>query len=185
MAAKYSIILAVLLSGCGSPRATHNVDPATEPINFVVLSSDAFQSEHHKAFDKQDLKNETDRERFRSQVFSVQGAIDEALKSRWKEDDDYAVAWDFNYCFHTCGGIYSDRVFCEDYVRTIREALRSVDPEGVWTYHTVCEIIVNPNGKTAGEMTEDRGEFFVRSGVCYIDGATMKPEWRARLGCKE
>ena len=152
-------------------------------MQFVVLDQDAFTEEYHKAFQKQVLETERTREQFREEVFSVQGAIEEALKRKWKPADDFAVGWDFNYCYHTCGGIYSEDIFCDDYVAELRHALRSVDPEGRWTYHTVCEITVNPAGKTPAESTEDRGEFFVRGDVCFINGSSMKPAWRRRLGC--
>jgi hypothetical protein len=139
-------------------------------MKYVVLTEDDFVTEYHKAFQKQDLPKEADKERFREEVFAVQGAVEDALKAKWKQQDDFAVGWDFNYCYHTCGGIYSDRTFCKAYVETIGKALKSVDPEGRWTYHTVCEIMVNPDAKTSGEST---------------DGTTMKRDWRARLGCPE
>jgi hypothetical protein len=153
-------------------------------MQFTVLNEDDFRKEYHKAFEKQELTTEAEKERFRNEVFTVQGAVEEALKRKWKPIDDFEVGWDFNYCYHTCGGIYSHEIFCHDYVATVLAALRSVDPDGRWTYHTVCEIIVNPDGKTAAEAMEDRGEFFVRGGVCYINGATMKREWREQLGCQ-
>jgi hypothetical protein len=154
-------------------------------VQFIVLNEDDFKQEYRKAFQKQELNTEAEREQFRDEVFSVQGAVEEALTRKWKPTDDFAVAWDFNYCYHTCGGIYSEEIFCAEYVATVLDALRSVDPEGRWTYHTVCEITVNPAGKTPAESTEDRGEFFVRGGACYINGSTMKPAWRKRIGCRE
>ena len=154
-------------------------------MKYVVLEIDAFTPEYHKAFQKLNLATETAKEEFRNEVFTVQGAVEEALQRKWKKVDDFEVGWDFDYCYHTCGGIYSNRVFCKDYVNTILDALRSVDILGRWTYHTVCEVIVNPNAKTAGERTEDRGEFFIRDATCYINATTMKRQWRMRLGCQE
>jgi hypothetical protein len=154
-------------------------------MNYVVLEDEEFTAEYRKAFQKQNFETEADKERFRDEVFTVQGAVEDDLKKKWEVGDDFEVGWDFNYCHHTCGGIYSDRIFCKDFVLAIRDALQSVDQDGRWTYHTVCEIEVNPEGKTAAESMEDRGEFFVRDGICYINGATMKREWRARLGCPD
>jgi hypothetical protein len=151
-------------------------------MHYQVLEDEDFRTEYFKAFEKQNLATEAEQERFRDEVFRVQGAVVDALKLKWQEKDDFEVGWDFNYCYHTCGGIYSDRIFGQAYVETIGEALKSVDPARRWTYHTVCEILVNPEGKTLGEAIEDRGEFFVRGETCYIHGA-MKREWRARLGC--
>jgi hypothetical protein len=154
-------------------------------MKYVVLDNNDFTNEYHKAFQLQNFESEADKSRFRDAVHSVQGAVEELLKAKWKKQDDFEVGWDFEYCYHTCGGIYSDRVFCKAYVDTIGKALQSVDKEGRWTYHTACEIIVNPDGKTAAESIEDRGEFFVRNNTCYINGSTMNRDWRARLGCPD
>lgn len=172
----------VLFCGC-TLSTTSEVTP--RPMKYVILKDEDFTTEYHKAFQKQEMETEADQTRFRDAVFSVQGAVEDALKSKWQKPDDFEVGWDFDYCYHTCGGIYSDKIFCKDYVETIGNALRSVDAEGRWTYHTVCEILVNPDAKTIEESLEDRGEFFVRGDTCYIKGSTMKAEWRARLGCPD
>jgi hypothetical protein len=68
-------------------------------------------------------------------------------------------------------------------VETVADALRKVDSKGVWTYHTACEILVNPEGKNVGERFEDRGQFFIRGDVCYIEDS-MAHQHRRRLGCE-
>jgi hypothetical protein len=148
-------------------------------MRYVVLQDNDFTTEYLKAFQKQNLPTEADKKQFRDEVFTVQGAVEDALKAKWDKEDDFAVGWDFDYCYHTCGGIYSDRIFCKAYVETIGNALKSVDADGRWTYHTVCEVIIN------SEEVENRGEFFVRGDTCYINGSRMKQEWRARLGCSD
>ncbi len=178
----YALVILVLFCGC-SVSAKPEIEE--EQMKFEVLEEEDFKKEYHKAFQKEILENEDEKERFRDEVFSVQGAVEESLQAKWNKVDDFEVGWNFDYCYHTCGGIYSDRIFCEDYVKTIGKALSSVDSKGRWTYHTVCEIIVNPDAKTAGESIEDRGEFFVRGDTCYINGSTMKPEWHTRMGCPD
>jgi hypothetical protein len=147
----------------------------------VVLGQRAFDAEYHKAFKKVRLRNETEREKFRGTVFEIQGAIVEALKSKWTEKDDFEVGWDFDYYRYVCGGIYSEAIFCVEYVQTVVAALASVDRQGKWTYHTVCEILVNPAAKAMGEAIDDRSEFFVRGNTCYIN-TKMKAAHRKRLG---
>jgi hypothetical protein len=163
-------------------------------MRFVVLNQDAFDREYRKAVADADVPSDADKERFRDTLFGVRGAVEEALAAKWQKvvykvglrpTGDFEVGWDFDYCFHTCGGIYSETVFCSDYVNTVADALASVDPKGEWVYHTVCEIVVNPEGKTIGEVVQRRGEFFIRAGICYINGTMMKKEWRARLGCPD
>jgi len=155
------------------------------PLKFVVLRADAFRAVYHKAFKELKLETEADKKTFLDELRKVQSAVERALRRNWKKVDDFEVDDDFLYCYHTCGGIYSDRIFCKAYVTTIRDALQSVDSHGRWTYHTACEILVNPGAKTTGEAVEIRGEFFVRSGTCYINGTEMKRKWRTQLGCDE
>lgn len=152
-------------------------------MDFVVLDEHAFTPEYHKAFQQVVLDTDEAREEFRDRVFIVRAAVENALLKKWKDPDDFEIGWNFNYWFHTYGGVYSERVFCPELVTTIRDALASVDREGNWTHHMVCEIVVNPKGRTAAESMELRGEFFVRGGKFYINGSEMRREWRERLGC--
>ena len=150
-------------------------------LQYIVLDDQAFKDEYHKAFDRVELANDVAQEQFRELVFEIQGRIVEALKSLWTEGEDFQVGWDFNYCRHACGGICSESIFCKRYVEAIVTAIASVDQGADWTYHTVCEIVVNPAGATAEEASEDRGEFFIRGNTCYIHRA-MKRAHRQRLG---
>lgn len=154
-------------------------------MKYIVFEDNDFSNEYYKAFQEQNLETEAAKQQFRDEVFTVQGAVEDALKAKWDKADDFEVGWDFNYCSHTCCGIYSERIFCKDYVETIGNVLRSVDAEGSWTYHTVCEITINPDAKTSGESMEDRGELFVRGDTCYVIGSAMMAGWRARIGCPE
>jgi hypothetical protein len=152
-------------------------------MKYVVLEKNEFYDEYRKAFHQLTLETEPDKQRFRDEITKVQDTVEAELKKKWQKPDDFEVGWDFDYCYHTCGGIYSERVFCKDYVMTVQAALQSVDKEGLWTYHTACEIVAFPNAPTVGESLELRGEFFIRGDTCYINGSQMKPEWRAKLGC--
>lgn len=147
---------------------------------FVVLGKRAFQREYTTAFRKLDLKTERAQKRFRDEVFTVQSALERALKRRWEKEVDFEVGWDFNYCYHTCGGIYSRSIWSPDYVRTVIRTLDRVDPKGLWTYHTACEIL---------DETESRlefiGQIFFRGSACYIEGSSISRERRAGLGCSD
>lgn len=149
--------------------------PKPISVQYAVLEKDHFILEYHKAFEKLNLQSEAQQKSFRDQVFAVQGAVEKALRRKWKPTNDFEVGWDFNDCYHTCGGIYSESIFCREYVETVANTLQSLDPEGRWTYHTACEICVDGS-------VESRGEFFVRGGTCYIDGSSMTRAWRALLG---
>jgi hypothetical protein len=181
------VAVSVVAALCGA--CTFTEEPPVKSsdmtrMRYVVLSPEEFKREYMQAFEEVTLASEAEQKTFRDLVFSVQGEVLEALKAKWKENDDFQVGWDFNYCRHACGGIYSDAIFSRDYVETVAAALNRVDSQGVWTYHTVAEIIVNPEGKTLGEMTEDRGEFFIRGNTCFVPD-TMARRHRLALGCND
>ena len=92
------------------------------------------------------------------------------LEKKWTEEEDWEVGYDWNpyKTIYNCGGIYSQNIFCKQYVRTIMESIKlAKDPTNTF-YHTVCEIVINPNGKTIGDMMEDWGEFYITEGKLYI-----------------
>jgi hypothetical protein len=83
-----------------------------------------------------------------------------------------------------CGGIYSNSIFCYDYLETIAGVLLDSRESELWAYDSVCEILVNPDGETAADSVDDRGEFFQRGRSVYINGELMLPEHRKQLGCE-
>ncbi len=154
-------------------------------IRYNILPSPQYGRELGKRNIKLSDATDTEKESLRAKIFTVQGAIDKALKQRWTEGEDFEVCWDFDYSHHACGGIYSERIFCKDYVATVIEVLENVPESEKWVYHTVCEILVNPKGKTMGERREDRGEFFIHDRAVFILADRMKKEHRLRLGSSE
>lgn len=130
------------------------------------------------------LTTEHQKEVFRDKLFKAQGAIEEALKEIWEKENDFEVGWDFDNQYWLHGGIYSERIFCPLYAETVATALRSVEDSERWIFSTVCEIIVNPDGKTLGECVEDRGEFYISDGTVYIIEDEMKLEFRKILGAE-
>ena len=154
-------------------------------IRYNILPDPQYARELGKSIKKLGDATDTERESLRVKIFTVQGAIDKALKQRWKEGEDFQVGWDFDYSYFACGGIYSERIFCKEYVTTVVEALEAVPEREKWVYHTVSEILVNPKGKTIGECQEDRGEFFIHDRAVFILADRMKKEHRLKLGSSE
>lgn len=144
---------------------------------FAVLDHAEFQAAYDKAFVIREFSSDSEKEAFREKLFAVRETIVNALERMWDSPQDFETAWDFDYCCHLCGGIYSERIFCRDYVETLLAAMNGADPDGVWTYHAVCEI------ETDRLPAEDFGEMFFRGGVCVIDASTMTIDRRRRLGC--
>jgi hypothetical protein len=154
-------------------------------IRYTILPDPQYGRELGKRFINLGHATDTEKEALRVKIFTVQGAIDEALKRRWTEGKDFQVGWDLDYSYYASGGIYSERIFCKEYVATVIEALETVPEREKWVYHTVCEILVNPKGKTIGECQERRGEFFIHDRAVFILSDKMKKEHRLRLGSSE
>ncbi len=155
-------------------------------MNYVTLRSG---QNYGVLFDRIDidppLQSESEQEAFRKKLFAAQGAIEKALKEKWEVEHDFDVGWDFDYSYWLHGGIYSDRIFCSEYAATVSSALSSVEDSERWVYHTVCEIEVNPDGKTAAESQENRGEFYITNGAIYILEDDMPRQFREVLGAKD
>ena len=130
-------------------------------------------------------RTEREKELFRKKLFAAQGAVEDALNELWNDGSSFKVGWDFDYCYSLHGGIYSDKIFCPAYAATVATALCSVEDSDRWVYHTVCEIEVNPNGKTAAECIEYRGQFYITNSAVYIYEDEMKLEYRKRLGAND
>lgn len=115
-----------------------------------------FDSEYNKAFTPVSVPSDDDKESLREAISTTQQCVVDALKASWVESDDFYVGWDFNYCYHVCGGIYSDRIVCPEYLLAVDAALKAAPFSDRWTYHTACET------------DSYNGEFFIRNGTLFI-----------------
>jgi len=68
--------------------------------------------------------------------------------------DDWGGTW------HHCGGIYSARICCPEYVQTVIQVISSLPSKELWTYQTACE-----SSETGGI---EFGQFFIRDGKMYV-----------------
>lgn len=126
--------------------------------------------------------NEADMASFRDRFFNARGDIEKALSEKWDEEHDFAVEWDFDYYYSLAGGIYSERIYCIEYINTILNVLNTLPGNDPWVYHTVCEIEVNPNGKTMAESVDFRGEFYLFKETLLVFESDMNKANRIKLG---
>lgn len=138
-------------------------------IPFVILPQKEFDAEYKLAFTPVEVPTDADKDRLREAIQTTQQLVVDALKTNWSDPDDYEVGWDFDYCYHVCGGIYSDRIVCPEYLLAIMNALASAPTPDKWTYHTACEA------------DHFDGEFFIRDGSVYIS-SDAEPKLLAKLG---
>ena len=151
-------------------------------IKYKVLPVEEYEDMYDDACELVKVKNKKEEEQIGDMVGDLQVNIEEKLKARWRDEDDWAVTYDFNIQYYTFGAIYSEEVFSKEYIELVIQAINMMDEPEIWAYHTVCEIEVNPDGKNFEECCEDRGEFFIKNSTVYIP-ENMKKEYREMLGC--
>lgn len=70
--------------------------------------------------------------------------IRSCLSERWIEDccgeADFAVGDGWGLVWQQCGGIYSERICCPQYINAIIKALEMSKYKDKWIYHTVYEL---------------------------------------------
>ncbi|NJL59020.1 MAG: hypothetical protein HC887_04570 [Desulfobacteraceae bacterium] len=133
-------------------------------IQYHILNEEDYRRKLGLCIVENNPVNEIERELIRIRIFEVRSVIENFLANKWVKNEDFEVGWDYtDYSFYRYGGIYSEKIFCTDYVQTIIAALDKIPDGNDWVYHTVCEIVVNPNGTTIAESTEYRGEFFIHN----------------------
>ena len=138
---------------------------------FSILPEPEYEAEYGKGFEKLDVPTDADKDRIRVAIRTTQQLIVEQLESKWKTEDDFEVGFDFDYCYHVCGGIYSDRIISPTHLEAIASALAAAPEPTKWTYHTSCEA----------ENVD--GEFFIRNGVVFLP-ETSPDDLLAKLNAK-
>ena len=71
---------------------------------------------------------------------STEEALRAALSRHWTPVDDFEVAYDGNIAFTLCGGIYSRRIICREYLNLLHETLQRTRMKDKWAYDTALEL---------------------------------------------
>lgn len=95
------------------------------------------------------------------------------LGAKWKEgspyDDGDFMMMDKVEAFqgwHHCGGIYSNRICCPQYVETIVGVIEKLPHARLWAYHTAVEVGLYVDQEERA-LVNDTGQFFIRGGTLY------------------
>jgi hypothetical protein len=140
-------------------------------IVFETLAQSNFDNLVSQLFLDVELK-EAERVDFRESIFAIQAELRSRLSEVWTQSRDFEVAFDFHYCVCLSGAIYSDRIFCRDYVSIVAKVLSSFRDSRDWAFHTLHEDITDPD--------LDRGEFVITAERCFLTEA-MNTRWRTQL----
>jgi hypothetical protein len=85
-----------------------------------------------------------------------------ALSKYWiSGGEDFEVGFDGNYALSSCGGIYSRRIICRDYLQIVRDILQGTKTPDLWLYDTSIEL------------TEESGmgpSFIIQGNKIFLDG---------------
>lgn len=134
-------------------------------FEIVILGEDDYHEEYNKAFANGEYTSSLTKEMQEAEFDQFDDSLRNALLKYWKDDPrgkqhDFEVMDDWNGTWHHCGGIYSARICCPEYIETIIQVISALSHAELWTYHTACESL-----EARGI---ESGEFFIRNGKMYV-----------------
>jgi hypothetical protein len=77
------------------------------------------------------------------------------------EDFDFMLGDDIDD-WNLCGGVYTERICCREYVETICDVLAKTRHPRKWSYHTAVEL------RDAAPSSIRFGELFIKDKVLYV-----------------
>jgi hypothetical protein len=137
------------------------------PFETVILREKAYRELYEEAFASPAYTKDFTEARHRAEFDALNSGLRESLKKAWEEDycgnKDFAIMDDKEAFggWHHCGGIYSTRICCPEYIEAITAVIASLAHASLWTYHTTCETWQDDTPLPV------HGEFFVRDGKLY------------------
>ena len=91
----------------------------------------------------------------------TESVLHDALAKRWVPVDDFEVGRDGNVAFTLCGGVYSHRIICRDYLDILHRILRTTRDRERWAYSTDVELQQPLDGLTLGGFVLQRDRITV------------------------
>jgi hypothetical protein len=99
---------------------------------------------------------------FTSEKREIEHRLRAALSANWVSEVDFEVGYDENAAFTVCGGIYTHRIICCDYLGVLHRVLRESEMHDYWTYSTSIELASPLGGMWFGG-------FLVQGNRLYLD----------------
>jgi hypothetical protein len=91
-------------------------------------------------------------EEFIEEKRSTEDQLRAALSRQWQPGNEFEVGVDTNHAFALCGGLYSARCICLEYLGTLFGVLRSTRMWRKWSYATAIELDEPVQGMTDCEF---------------------------------
>jgi len=141
--------------------------PTPFPFEVVILKERDYRPLYEESFKRPEYTDAFTEPMHRAEFGQFDRGLRKALTARWEEDycghKDFAMM-DEGEAFggwHHCGGIYSTRICCAEYVQTIIAVLAQLPHAALWRYHTACET------RHDDTPLPVPGEFFVHGGNVF------------------
>jgi hypothetical protein len=100
----------------------------------------------------------------------VRDSLRDALSLKWTEDccggADFAVGDDWSLSWCQCGGVYSTRICCPEYIETILGVLNKMPDADKWAYSTAVENMSGVENFPVPRFGS--GEFVLKAGRVYV-----------------
>jgi hypothetical protein len=87
-------------------------------------------------------------EEFIEEKRATEDQLRAALSRHWQPGNEFEVGVDTNHAFTLCGGLYSARCICLEYLETLFGVLRSARMWRKWSYATAVELDQPVRGMT-------------------------------------
>ena len=152
-----------------------HIDLTAGRVEVVVLDKEDYGAFTHSIYARPAFDEYLTLDDYADEKRATEDLLREALAKRWTKIDDFEVAWDENVAFTLCGGVYSHRILCRDYLEILHRILRTTRYRDRWAYSTAVEPDPPLGGVTYGlfvlqgdritladEETEWDGASFVR-----------------------
>jgi hypothetical protein len=120
---------------------------STGTLNIVMLHRDAFTGDFIPSiYVPPDEQLAASWDELFAEKHDTEDLVRQALSKRWREYDEFEVGWDENYALTLCGGIYSARIMCKEYLEVLHGVLRSTRHCEQWAYSTAIELTTPVDG---------------------------------------
>lgn len=130
-------------------------------IKFVIIDETSYSRILNESFKQESIDGIIGKEEIEKEFAQFNTMLLQALSEHWCNDSDsdnhdfeIMDEWDWHGTFFHGGGIYSERIHCPKYIKTIIDVISRLNHSKQWIYHTVCEA--------------DEGEFFIRNREVYV-----------------
>lgn len=145
-----------------SDQSTCRIQVSNGYLQVQFLANDTYFSLDRDFYKRPDF---TDAYPFDAYIKEKRGTEDnlrDAFSTFWTPADDFVVASDENIAFTMCGGIYTPRVLCQDYLNVLYRILQTTRMKDRWLFSTSVEL-TTPNESTCSAFELRGSTLFVNS----------------------